>query len=128
MTGALRTDYNVPDRTAEAFLSLDFADSDTRVAVTAKRREDQSIVNEFEISQRIGTYDLLTPKITADRKLELEWHHRIDSCQSVTTVVSPNEHVIVRWKDGPWTANIYVPYKGIQVGGMTVRINRKLSL
>ena len=126
--GAARTTYNIQDETAEGFVSLDFADSDTYVAVTVKRNEDQSIARDFLISQKIGERDRLTPKITADRKLELEWFHTIDDDQSVTTTVSPNERVVVKWKDGPWTAIIYVPYRGIQVEGMTVRINRKISL
>uniref|UniRef100_A0A7S2SA22 Uncharacterized protein n=1 Tax=Eucampia antarctica TaxID=49252 RepID=A0A7S2SA22_9STRA len=98
------------------------SDTGTAIKVEANAEKQKLIV-----SQQITDTDRIAPSITADGKFSFQWQKSLTSDgDSVTTTISPNDSISLKWQDGPWTANFRTPFNGFEIGELDVSISRKV--
>ena len=109
---------------SKADLLVGYQSKDTAVTVQAS-----SNVKKLTVSQQITESDRIAPSITSAGKFSLEWQRQLSGSggDAVTTTISPNDSIQVKWQDGPWTAKIQAPFKGLEVGDVGVIISRKVE-
>lgn len=114
--------YNIPGRKAD--LKLSYGLEDTMVVLDASADRQK-----ITLAQRIGENNAISPSITTDGKVELEYHRALDNGSSLTTRFKPNEAVEAEWKDGPWTATFRAPMDGIVFNdGVEVNVRRTVEI
>lgn len=121
--------YEVDDTTVELTASAEaqsvvigHVSGDTSLELTASA-ESQSLT----ITQQIDADNKLSPTITSDGDISLEWERELGDGNSLSATVKPNESIDVEWNDADWTANINVPIDGTTVTGANVSIKRDVS-
>jgi len=121
--------YEVDDTTVELTASAEaqsvvigHVSGDTSLELTASA-ESQSLT----ITQQIDADNKLSPTITSDGDISLEWERQLGDGNSLSATVKPNESIDVEWNDADWTANINVPIDGTTVTGANVSIKRDVS-
>lgn len=134
--------YNLD--TEEADVVINYDAGDTTVELTASA-ESQSVVighvsgdtsleltasadaQSLTITQQIDADNTISPTITSDGDISLEWERQLGDGNSLSATVKPNESIDVEWNDNDWTANINVPIDGTSVTGANVSIKREVS-
>jgi hypothetical protein len=134
-TLAERMTYHIPQQTTEAVVTLQ---NDARIiAVTVKHQRQQRQIHfnnhdrytdsinhhggrgqdvvktQLVVAQQVGSNHVVTPKLTYDNQVELEWRYTMSNLLRkvvTTTWRNAEQDVTLKWNDGPWTARIYVPY------------------
>ena len=107
---------------SEADVLVGYQSKNTAVTVQAS-----SDVKKLTVSQQITESDRIAPSITSAGKFSLEWRRQLSDTDTVTTTISPNDSIQVKWQDGPWTAKIQAPFKAFEVGDVGVIISRKVD-
>merc|ERR1711862_312331 len=82
---------------------------------------------KVSVSQQVDDDNRVTPSITSDGAITLEWEKRLGDDKSVTALLKPNESVDVEWKDESWTANVEFPIDGTEIKGANVSIKREVT-
>ena len=99
-----------------------YSSGDTSVEVTASQ-EAQSV----KVSQQVDDDNLVTPTISSNGEISVEWERRLSDDSSLSATVTPNDSIDVEWKDAAWTANIKMPIDGTDITGANVSIKREVS-
>jgi hypothetical protein len=94
----------------------------TEVEVVASRA-----AQTISIAQQVDDDNRVTPSLSSDGSITLEWEKQLADGKSVTTVLKPNESVDVEWQDEAWTANVQLPIDGTEVKGANVSIKREVT-
>ena len=112
--------YNADYQHGDVVVTYD-AD-DTIVKVTASK-DDQVVT----ISQKLNDDNMVSPTLSRDGSLSLEWDRKLDGGNSVRTKLNPNRSIEVEWKDEAWTANVVFPMDSDDLKGATVHIKRDVK-
>lgn len=112
--------YNIAS--SEADITLGYDSDDTTVTIDASGSSQK-----LTVSQQVVAGHRLTPSITSAGDFSLAWKKDLGDGDSVTTTVSPNDKISVKWEDGPWVAQIDTELDGYKTGGLSVRVNRKVT-
>lgn len=113
--------YSLADSSADVVISYNMDDTGVKLYLTA---EQQSIT----ISQRVSDSDTVTPTVTSEGKLSVDWEHKLDGDSSLLATLKPNDSLNVLWTDGPWKTNINAPLTGaIKFEDVTVGVKRDLG-
>lgn len=80
------------------------------------------------IAQRINENNAVSPSVTTDGEVKLEYRRALDTGM-LTTRVKPNKSVDFEWQDGPWQASFSAPMDGIVFNdGVKVNIRRVVDV
>jgi predicted PilT family ATPase len=112
--------YNVDAEDGDVVVS--YTKDNTEVEVTASK-DAQTVM----VSQQIDDDNRVSPSVSRNGDISLEWERKLGDESTVTTTLRPNQAVDVEWKDNAWTANINVPIDGTNIGGTNVSIKRDVS-
>mmetsp|Transcript_2426 Transcript_2426/g.3664 ORF Transcript_2426/g.3664 Transcript_2426/m.3664 type:complete len:266 (-) Transcript_2426:753-1550(-) len=112
--------YNTKTSVADAIIAYETDDT----SITIEAAVDNQKVS---VARQITDNDLITPSVNSDGDISLAWRKSLDDGNAVTTTVKVNDSVSVEWEDGPWTATIDAPLDGVELGGVNVKVNRKVS-
>jgi hypothetical protein len=112
--------YNVDAEDGDVVVS--YTKDNTEVEVTASK-DEQTVM----VSQQIDDDNRVSPSVSRNGDISLEWERKLGDESTVTTTLRPNQAVDVEWKDNAWTANINVPIDGTNIGGTNVSIKRDVS-
>jgi len=94
----------------------------TEVEITASRASQI-----ISVAQQVDDDNRVTPSLSSDGSITLEWEKQLGDDKSVTTILKPNESVDVEWKDEAWTANAQFPIDGTEIKGANVSIKREVT-
>mmetsp|Transcript_5192 Transcript_5192/g.7320 ORF Transcript_5192/g.7320 Transcript_5192/m.7320 type:complete len:271 (+) Transcript_5192:191-1003(+) len=84
---------------------------------------------KLTVERQVGDDWVVRPSITTDKRFSLDIAKSLDSTGKVTTTITPNECINLKWQDGPWTANINAPMSGFSFDeGVDVGIKRKVDI
>jgi hypothetical protein len=111
--------YNFKDSTPD--ISLDYDRGSTLVTLEASMASQKVIV-----SHEVAEGHRIIPSFTADGDMSIGYERTTDF-GSISTTVKPNESVVVKWNDGPWTALIEAPLDGFSTSGINVSMKRKVT-
>jgi len=114
--------YNVVARKAD--ISVAYGIDDTVVAVDASSDKQR-----VTVSQRIGINNAITPSVTSEGEVEIEYRRQLPS-GSVAATLRPDEFLEIQWEDGPWQASIKAPIEGLyrfSDEGVKVNFKRKID-
>lgn len=117
--------YNTGTRETQAVLGLE--KGGTMVEVTAGLGGERAFTKSIKISQLIDENNMITPMVSADNTLSLQWARSLKGGNLVTTTFTPNDSVLILWKDGPWIANIAVSLNGLTPLGSNISVTRELN-
>lgn len=112
--------YNVEAEDGDVVVS--YTKDKTEVEVTASK-DEQTVM----VSQQIDDDNRVSPSVSRNGDISLEWERKLGDDSTVTTTLKPNQAIDVEWKDNAWTANINVPIDGTNIGGTNVSIKRDVS-
>jgi len=103
-------------------LVLDHTMDKTSVKLTASV-DDQ----EITISQQIDDDNKISPTISRDGSVSVEWERSLDGDNSLTATVKPDDSIDVEWKDDNWTANINAGLEGTSIGAVSISAKRDVN-
>ena len=113
--------YNVPANKADITVAYGF--QDTVIAIDADMKKQK-----VTVSQQIGTDNQISPSVTTDGDVELEFRRNIMN-GALTTSFKPNSHVSFRWEDGPWVADFKAPMEGLSFPeGVKMNVRRAFEI
>ena len=104
-TFAITPKYNLDSGSAN--VKLAYGRDDTSVTIDANA-DSQKVT----VSQAFGGKNLLTPSITSDGDVEVQYKRSIGS-GAATVAVKPGSHVGVTYEDGPWVATVTADLDGL---------------
>mmetsp|Transcript_4212 Transcript_4212/g.6393 ORF Transcript_4212/g.6393 Transcript_4212/m.6393 type:complete len:268 (+) Transcript_4212:116-919(+) len=108
--------------TTEATVAYDLEKTSIVVDATSSSQK-------LTVGRQIGDDLFISPSITTDTRFSLDVAKSTDSVGKITTTLTPNECINLKWEDGPWTANINAPMSGIKFDeGVNVGIKRKVDI
>jgi len=134
--------YNVADEQADVVVN--WANGDTSVELTASADSQEVVVNhsldntsikltasadnqEVTISQQIDDDNRVSPTVSRNGDISVEWERTLSDDSSLTATLKPNDSLDVEWKDADWTANVNMPIDGANINGANVSIKRDVS-
>ena len=103
-------------------VKIEHSAGDTNIEVNASA-DAQSIT----LSQQVDENNKISPTITSDGAISVEWERDLGNDNSLTATVKPNDSVDLEWKDADWTASINLPVDGTSITGANVGIKRDVS-
>jgi SH3-like domain-containing protein len=134
--------YNVAD--GQADVVINWANDDTNVELTASADNQEVVVNhsmdktsikltasadnqEVTISQQVDDNNRVSPTVSRNGDISVEWERTLSDDSSLTATLRPNDSLDVEWKDADWTANVNMPIDGANISGANVSIKRDVS-
>lgn len=112
--------YNFKASTPDVI--LDYDRGSTTVTLEASMASQK-----VTVSQEIVEGHRIIPTFTTDGDITIGYEKKTAD-GSISTIVKPNDSVIVQWTDGPWTAFIEAPLDGFSTTGVNVSMKRKVEL
>lgn len=97
-------------------------DVDTSVQLYATRERQR-----LTIARKIGTDVVISPSISSNGQVNVQWRHKIGDVSSVIANFSPRENINVHWTDGSWTCDIDAPIEENRIESTKVSIRRKIE-
>jgi hypothetical protein len=134
--------YNVADEQADVVIN--WANGGTNVELTASA-DSQSVVidhsmdntsikltasadnQEVTISQQVDDNNRVSPTVSRNGDISVEWERTLSDDSSLTATLKPNDSLDVEWKDADWTANVNMPIDGANINGANVSIKRDVN-
>lgn len=109
--------YNLEDDTRDVVIN--YSADDTNIKLTASADNQ-----EVSFSQQVDADNRISPTVTSNGDLSLEWERRISDDSSLTATLKPNDNLNVEWRDAAWTANVRMPIDGANINGANVSVKR----
>ena len=120
-TITIKPSYDLDEEAGEVTLSYDNGDK-TTIDLTANANS-QSVT----ISQQVDAENRISPTLTSEGKLSLEWEKSLGGDNSLIATLTPDESIDLEWEDGSWTASINLPIDGTSINGANVSIKRDVE-
>lgn len=118
---SIQPSYSLETESGDITIAYDNGDK-TSIELTASG-DSQSVT----ISQQVDDDNRISPTLSSDGSLSVEWEKSLGDGNSLTATLSPNESLDLEWEDGAWTANINLPIDGTSIGGANVSIKRDVE-
>merc|ERR1711865_1149009 len=122
----------------DADVVVTYANDDTSVELTASA-DSQEVVIKHDMgdtqvqltaskdAQQIDDDNKISPTISRDGSVSVEWERSLDGDNSLTATVKPDDSIDVEWKDDNWTANINAGLDGTSIGAVSISAKRDVN-
>mmetsp|Transcript_25444 Transcript_25444/g.29474 ORF Transcript_25444/g.29474 Transcript_25444/m.29474 type:complete len:266 (-) Transcript_25444:4018-4815(-) len=116
----LTPNYNI--QSEEATVVMSYEKDGTGIEVEASKD-----VQTFTLSRQLDEENRVSPTLSNTGDISVAWEHRIDDDKTVTTTFKPEEFLDIEFEESGWNANIFMPFDGKDIDGVSISIKKDVT-